>query len=849
MKLNGVVARTASRFPDSGSAAPTLGLPPPKSKISIPPQGDWVVARPRVFERLSDGSRGPLTVVTGPPGAGKTVAVASWAASGRAAGPVAWVSCDDGDKDPAVFWRDVAAALELVGVAVSPSSIVDCAQAVLSDVALDFETRAVPVVLVLDDFQPEPGSILVDELSHLIKHTGPGLTLVLVGRVDPPLALHRYRLNNELTEIRAPDLMLSERETAALLAQHGVALKPATVRVLRERTEGWAAGVRLAAMSLEGSPDPDLFVAEFTGDDRAVVGYLVEEALDCQPSDMRRLMLTLSVAERFNSELALELAGGGSEQRFSAMVRANAFVMPLGSGWYRYHHMFGAALRLVLRHERPADVPVLYRGAATWFNRKGLLVEAVRHAIRAGDWMYASQSVVDHLAIGQVLGLVKGSPLAGAFAGMPERVASNGPRPEPALVAAAIALARGNAVGCAAALGHADVTLGGIPEDQGTEARLTADVLRLFLQASQDLAAAPDMVAASGRILDRISTFALHRHPELQALVSAMRGRTDLWAGRLVKAAAAFGEAVTAASEAGGDSLRRYCLGYSALVEASLGRLRHANDLAAKAHQLPEVRASHGGLPAGALYVAGGWLYLERYELENAEREFTKADEVIQTHPDACISALQGLILARVELAKGSPFQGLETLDAIRFAVQQLPWLDRMATLIEAEAHAAAGAASAALAAAERAGGLAAPDSAVALVRAQVCRGDTVAALRTLRPLLSRLAAAPTELRVEAMLLDAHLSWTTGDTSRARRSVDRALRLAQRDRICLPFAMSKEWLGPLLRQDHELVRQHHQLLEPLHLARTPQIGPANGSISTANGRAPEPAVFGRLSAR
>jgi LuxR family maltose regulon positive regulatory protein len=601
-------------------------------------------------------------------------------------------------------------------------------------------------------------------------------------------------------------------------------------------------------MSLEGSADPDLFVAQFTGDDRAVVGYLVEEALDCQPSDVRRLMLALSVAERFNSELALELAGGGDEQRFSAMVRGNAFVTPLGSGWYRYHHMFGEALRLVLRHESPGDVPGLYGRAAVWFNRKGLLVEAVRHAIQAGDWLYASQSVVNQLAIGQILGLVKGSPLAGAFAGLPERIASNGSGPEPALVAAAVALARGNAASCAAALGYADVTLDRTPEDQGIEARLTADVIRLFLQASQDPAAVPDMVTTSGRILDRISAFSLHRHPELQALVSATRGRTDLWAGRLIKAAVAFGEAVTAASEAGGDSLRRYCLGYSALVEALLGRWKHANGLVAKAHQLPEAPA-RAGLPASALHLASAWLYLERCELENAERELTKADEVMQAHPDACISALQGLILARVELAKGSQLRALEALEAIRFAVRPLPWLDRMTTLIEAEAHAAAGEAPAALDAAERAGGLAAPDSTVALVRAQVCRGDTAAAMRTLRPSLSRLAAAPADLRVEAMLLDAHLSWTMGDTSRARRSVDRALRLAQRDRICLPFAMSKGWLGPLLRQDHELVRQHHQLLEPLQLAGPPQIATANGSVSTANGHDAEPVVFGQLSAR
>src|SRR4029453_13975394 len=219
---------------------------------------------------------------------------------------------------------------------------------------------------------------------------------------------------------------------------------------------------------------------DFAGDDHAVANYLGEEALDSQPADLRRLLLATSVVERVNAELALELAGGGDEHSFARMVRRNAFVVPMGHGWYRYHHMLADALRLVLRHESPTEVSDLHRRAAAWFDLKGFLPEAVGQAIEAGDWHYACRLVVDRLVIGQVTGLVEGHAFAGLFEHLPAALPRTRPQPEGALGAAADALARGDTLGCSGWLRHAEASFDSGPDDQ-TSAQLAGAVVGLLL--------------------------------------------------------------------------------------------------------------------------------------------------------------------------------------------------------------------------------------------------------------------------------------------------------------------------------------------------------------------------------
>src|SRR5215475_16104446 len=385
--------------PTTGRPAATAGIPILAAKITVPGVPDWTVPRPRIAKLIAEGTRWcPLTVVTGPPGAGKTMALALWAAE---AGPVAWVSLDDYDNKPGVFWAYVAAALHRSGAAV-PRALVAAARgraadhAFLSRLASALAAQDPPVTLVVDDLHVLTEPAVRDELDLLLRNVGPGLRVVISARADPLLPLHRYRLAGELAEIRAGDLAFSTAEAGLLMAQHGCTLSAGSLEGLTRRTEGWAAGLRLAAISMDSHPDPDRFVQELITEDSALTGYLVEEVLSTQPPEVREVLLTTSILEQVSAEVASELTGDDrAGPILSDVAHANAFVQPVGDGWYRYQTLFAEVLRLKLRHEYPGRVADLHRRAARWYERNGSLTDAVGHAAQAGDWPLAASMAVD----------------------------------------------------------------------------------------------------------------------------------------------------------------------------------------------------------------------------------------------------------------------------------------------------------------------------------------------------------------------------------------------------------------------------------------------------------------------
>ncbi|MFB4300881.1 LuxR C-terminal-related transcriptional regulator [Actinomadura sp. NTSP31] len=671
------------------------------------------------------------------------------------------------------------------------------------------------VVLVLDDFPPEPDSVPADCVVQLMAYAGPALHIVIMCRSDPPLPLRRYSLAGRVTQIRAGDLAFGEPEIAAVLAQHGVRLSASALRALGARTEGWAAGVRLAAMSMEAHPDPEAFVEQFAGDDQAVVGYLLEEVLDAQPPAVRRLLLATSVVDGVNAELAAELAGPGAAVAFAAMTERNSFVEPLGHGWYRYHAMFREALRLVLRHETPGEEAVLNRRAASWFDRAGRLTEAVQQAACAGDWRYAAWLVVDRLAVGRVLGFRVADPLAEVFRDMPGEPAFSGSEPEPAIVAAAVAVSRGDERACAVALQHAERLLGRLPIGQAPAARLCASAVRFARDRSLDsIAAEGPAVEARGRPL-RFPERLLGENPGLRSLLTSVQAAAVLRDGRLDEAAGLFEVAVEAATQAGGDFQRRSSLGYLALVEVLLGRVTRAAELTGRAARLPEVSTSPPGRRSAAAHLASAAVELERCEPAAACEELGKAESALLDCPDAFLSVVHRLFAARAEVARGRPARALEVLGVIGREPRRVPWLDRRLRLVAVQAHAARGAVDEARAAAVLAGGAGMPGSAVALARAEMCGGEHGAAADLVRQVLAGPPAVPADVRVEAWLLDACLAYGGQESPRGRRSLDRAFRLADREQIRLPFALAREWLGPVLRHDPELGRPYQRLLGPL----------------------------------
>jgi LuxR family maltose regulon positive regulatory protein len=399
-------------------------MPVLASKITAPGVPGWAVPRPRITRLIAEGTRWcPLTVVTGPAGAGKTMALALWAAAEP--GPVAWVCLDDYDNRPGVFWSYVIAALRRAGISV-PRALPTAARGQAADhlfllrLASALAAQNPPVTLAVDDLHLLTEPRLLDGLDFVLRNVGTGLRLVVASRTDPLLPLYRYRLAGELAEIGASDLAFSTAEAGLLMAQHGSTLSADSLERLTRRTEGWAAGLRLAAISMDTHRDPDRFVTELITEDSALTSYLVEEVLNTQPPQVREVLLATSILEQVSADAASELAGNEQAGRIlPALAHANAFVQPAGHGWYRYHPLLAEVLRLKLRREYPDRVATLHRRAARWYERNGSLTDAVRHAAQAGDWPLAAGMVIGGLAISEIIEPRDSPSLADEFRGMP----------------------------------------------------------------------------------------------------------------------------------------------------------------------------------------------------------------------------------------------------------------------------------------------------------------------------------------------------------------------------------------------------------------------------------------------
>ncbi len=803
--------RAATGTAATGTAA-DAGDPVLLAKITAPGLPGWAVPRPRIAAIMAESARVPLTTVTGPPGAGKTMSIALWASAATSAGPCAWMTVDHYDNRPDVFWSYVTAALRAAGVPVSPFSPATASGRMGSEADHGFLLRLAselagqdpPVTLVLDDLHLLTSPAALDGLAYVLRNAAPGLRLIAGSRMDPLLPLHRYRAAGELAEIRAGHLAFSVAETTLLLAQHGIVLPDSAVESLTRRAEGWAAGLRLAAISLEGHPDPAQFVKEFAAEDSSITGYLVEEVLDAQPPPVRDFLLRTSILSRVSADIADELTGrGDAASVLPELARTNAFVRAAAPGIYRYHALFGSVLRLKLRRESPGQVPALHRQAALWYWRRGSLGEAVRHAADSGDWQLAARMVVDDLAIGQLTDPRGAQPLTDEFRLLPP--APPGAEPEVLLVAAAMELGTVAGHPEGTALGAAEAILEHRPAGEDIPARLAAALVRAAVsRRTGDHASAAGAAARAQQLLLDIPRAELDRHPGVRIEVLSARGRADLWAGDFGRAAST----LTAAGEvtaAGATRERLACLGDLALAEALDGHLARARGLAGEALT---------GQPGAAAAVALACVHLDRGELGEARRQLKVAVGALRLQPDPLMDALAHAVAARHTLAEGhvGPARGM--LGRARAGGPLPPWLEHRMVLLESATCAAEGAVQAAVDAAESAGPGSHLDAAVALAHAWLAAGNLQAATRALAALRGAEAAASDYTRVEAWLADARLSYRAEDRARGHRSLEQALRLASAEQLRLPFIGERAWIRPALRCDQGLARAYQLLLEP-----------------------------------
>ena len=376
-----------------------------ETKLHIPRRRRGLIARPRLTQRLRRVTESTLTLVSAPAGFGKTTLLAEWLTATAADGcSAAWLSLDERDNDPALFWPYLVASFETAapGVGGGARSLLPSYQppieAVLATLLNDLDAIPNDVVLVLDDYHLIEARQVQDGMAYLLEHLPPQVHLVLACRADPSLPLARLRGRGELVEIRAADLRFTPDEAAAYLnGVMGLDLTASDVAALETRTEGWITAIQLAALSMQGRDDPAGFIAEFAGDYRYIVDYLIEEVLHRQPDHRRNFLLQTSILSRLIGSLCDAVTGhDDGKLMLEAIERENLFLVPLDDRrqWYRYHHLFADVLRARLQDEQPESVPDLHRRASDWYDQNGDPTEAIEHAM-AGRYFDRAADLVE----------------------------------------------------------------------------------------------------------------------------------------------------------------------------------------------------------------------------------------------------------------------------------------------------------------------------------------------------------------------------------------------------------------------------------------------------------------------
>ena len=494
-----------------------------------------VVSRPGLFELLRLSAR--VTALSAPAGSGKTVLLRSWIGEAGLGDRAAWVSARRGESDPQLFWLSVLGELRQTAPGSALVRELTAAPdldgwAIVERLLEDLAPLGERVWLVVDDVHDLGSGDVLRQLELLVLRAPPELRIVLAARRDMQLGLHRLRLEGELTEIRPADLRFTTAEAQALFQGAGVRLSGPALELLHERTEGWATGLRLAALSLDGHPDPERFAAEFSGTERTVAEYLLAEVLERQPEEVRRLLLRTSMLERVSGPLADALIGGtGGERVLLELEAANAFVVPVDAArtWFRYHHLFADLLQLELRRTAPDEVGALHRAAAQWFGDHAYPVEAVRHAQAAGDWASAARLLADHWPGLQLDG--QAVTVHALLAGFPAEVRAADA--ELAVLGAADELAAGSLVEAERFLGLAEQGMASVPPARHGQLEVLLSMVRLLLARHRtNLPAVAKEAQRLRLVADAPDTAPLGLSKELRALALINLGITEHW-GRI----------------------------------------------------------------------------------------------------------------------------------------------------------------------------------------------------------------------------------------------------------------------------------------------------------------------------
>ncbi|HEX6796473.1 MAG TPA: LuxR C-terminal-related transcriptional regulator [Ktedonobacterales bacterium] len=683
---------TSPRSPDLASSALLA------TKLHVPRTASSLVERPLVMARLADGLERALTLVSAPAGFGKTTALAQWArnvgASGGRPVPVAWVALDASDDDPVQFWLYVLAALEraMPGIAATalsmlrgprpgPAPIEAVLRALLNDIAALPAERH--LALVLDDYHRITAPAIHEAVALLLEHPPAQLHLYLAGRSEPPLPLARLRVRDQTVELRAPDLRFAPTEVAEFAATLGLALAPEDVAALAERSGGWPAALRLAAVSLRGHPDPARFIAAFDGSHRDVLAYLGDEVLAAQPAEVQAFLLETALLDRFCAPLCDAVTSRADAQAtIERLERASLFVIPLDDErrWYRYDALFAELLRHRLRAEMPDRAPALHHRTADWLAENGWIAEAAEHLLAAGD-VEAAALLLERSARGMIqrgehpalLRLLERLPRDVMFA-----------RPALVVYRAEALLYRGELEATERSLEEAERLIAAHAADGGHERRgepaVDWEALAIMVRGGRAALAAMRGDGAATLAYAR-ATLALpgadddpyRRGGALLTLAHAYRIN-----GQMRAAETAYDQAAVALEAAGELPLVAVALGLRALVLVQMGRLRAAAEVCRRMIVRAEERSAGEGAAFGSGHVGLGQVLYEWNDLDAAQAAL-ESGVTLGERSTSLYDQTAGLVaLAAVWQARGEPETALDMLrraERLMHSGAQFPWL------------------------------------------------------------------------------------------------------------------------------------------------------------------------------
>lgn len=726
--------------------------------------------------------------------------VRSWAAQTDAA--VAWITAERSERDAQRFWLRLIGALadaagdeDIERVSPAPSF---AGALVVRRLLAQLEQLKDPVELVIDDLHELDSDDALSWLEMLLTAMPARVRVVLATREEPGLRLHRLRLAGSLAELRGSDLRFSLDETRAVLRAGGITLSERGIASLQERTEGWPAGLRLAALSLTAHPDPERFVSEFSGSERTVAGYLLAEVLERQPPDVRDLLLRTSLLERVSGPLADVLTGGtGAEATLHRLEDQNAFVTALDAArsWFRYHHLFADLLRLELRRVAPATIPSLHRAAAAWHEHGGDVVEAVRHYQAAGDWAAAGRLLVDNYLALTMDG--RGETLHALVAVFPEDAhLGDG---NVAAVRAIDNTLHGRLDEAVARLQIARRLTLGAPTDR----RRLFDVYLGVIEAEiarrrSDLPRAQEAIrgleAALGAPAD---TNELPVRPDYWALALMNLGISELWAGRPNDARQHLEDALGATRRISRPFIEVGCLAHLAVAAPLTGQpLPLALELSERALAIAEEHGWTSQPMATGAFVMAGTALVRMGRFPEAEGHLARAEQALRGAADPGTEVMfhhaRGLLrfgegrldqaLAEFVLAEGLERQlATEHAFTAEMRARALQVQVRMGDTESADL------ALSRLSPEQR--GRAGIRIAVAAMELQ--RGNPERAVEAVEPVIAGSAPALYErwARLEALLLDAAARDRLGDRSAAEQSFEAALDIAEPEGLILAFML------------------------------------------------------------